>query len=102
MLPSYSMIAWRMSTTAADAGLAARIQAAATPGEVLVSSTVKDLAAGAGYQFESRGAVGGELKGGSDLRGRMGTVASFSDVFPSSTFAFPPPGRRADKGPPRP
>jgi uncharacterized protein (TIGR00369 family) len=35
--------------------LAARIQAAAAPGEVLVSSTVKDLAAGAGHQFESRG-----------------------------------------------
>jgi class 3 adenylate cyclase len=35
--------------------LAARIQAAAAPGEVLVSSTVKDLAAGGGHQFESRG-----------------------------------------------
>jgi uncharacterized protein (TIGR00369 family) len=35
--------------------LAARIQAAAAPGEVLVSSTVKDLAAGAGHRFESRG-----------------------------------------------
>jgi uncharacterized protein (TIGR00369 family) len=35
--------------------LAARIQAAAEPGEVLVSSTVKDLAAGAGHQFEARG-----------------------------------------------
>ncbi len=35
--------------------LAARIQAAAAPGEVLVSSTVKDLAAGAGHGFASRG-----------------------------------------------
>jgi class 3 adenylate cyclase len=35
--------------------LAARIEAAAAPGEVLVSSTVKDLAAGAGHGFESRG-----------------------------------------------
>jgi class 3 adenylate cyclase len=35
--------------------LAARIQATAAPGEVLVSSTVKDLAAGAGHRFENRG-----------------------------------------------
>jgi class 3 adenylate cyclase len=35
--------------------LAARIEAAAAPGEVLVSSTVKDLTAGAGHGFETRG-----------------------------------------------
>jgi class 3 adenylate cyclase len=35
--------------------LAARIQGAAAPGEVLVSSTVRDLTLGGGYQFESRG-----------------------------------------------
>jgi uncharacterized protein (TIGR00369 family) len=35
--------------------LAARIQEAAAPGEVLVSSTVRDLTVGGGYQFESRG-----------------------------------------------
>jgi uncharacterized protein (TIGR00369 family) len=35
--------------------LAARIQGAAAPGEVLVSSTVRDLAIGGGYQFENRG-----------------------------------------------
>jgi len=35
--------------------LAARIQGAAAPGEVLVSSTVRDLTVGGGYQFESRG-----------------------------------------------
>jgi len=35
--------------------LAARIQAAAAPGEVLVSSTVRDLATGGEYQFENRG-----------------------------------------------
>jgi len=34
--------------------LAARIQGAAAPGEVLVSSTVKDLTIGGGYEFESR------------------------------------------------
>ena len=41
--------------------LAARIAAAAQPGEVLVSSTVKDLVAGSGLDFEDRGVH--ELKG---------------------------------------
>ena len=48
-----------------DAGLAvsigARIAALAAPGEVLVSSTVKDLVAGASLRFEERGEH--ELKG---------------------------------------
>ena len=35
--------------------LAARIQGAAAPAEVLVSSTVRDLTVGGGYQFENRG-----------------------------------------------
>jgi class 3 adenylate cyclase len=39
----------------------ARIAAAAAPGEVLVSSTVKDLVAGSAIAFEDRGAH--ELKG---------------------------------------
>ena len=47
------------------AGLAvsigARIAAEAHPGEVLVSSTVKDLVAGSGIEFEERGEH--ELKG---------------------------------------
>ena len=47
------------------AGLAvnvgARVAAQARPGEVLVTSTVKDLVAGSGLQFEERGAA--ELKG---------------------------------------
>jgi len=33
----------------------ARIAAAARPGEVLVSSTVKDIVAGSGFEFEERG-----------------------------------------------
>jgi pimeloyl-ACP methyl ester carboxylesterase len=41
--------------------IVARVAAEAGPGEVLVSSTVKDLVAGAGLQFAERGAV--ELKG---------------------------------------
>ena len=52
------------------AGLAvvvgARISAAATAGEVLVSSTVKDLVAGSGIEFEDRGEH--ELKGVGDWR----------------------------------
>ena len=47
------------------AGLAvnvgARVSGAAGPGEVLVSSTVKDLVAGSGISFEERGTH--ELKG---------------------------------------
>jgi class 3 adenylate cyclase len=39
----------------------ARVSAAAGPGEVLVSGTVKDLVAGSGIEFEDRGAH--ELKG---------------------------------------
>jgi class 3 adenylate cyclase len=41
--------------------IAARIGALAGAGEVLVSSTVKDLVAGSGIQFEDRGAK--QLKG---------------------------------------
>jgi class 3 adenylate cyclase len=41
--------------------IGARIAAAAMPGEVLVSSTVKDLVAGSGLAFEDRGTH--ELKG---------------------------------------
>jgi class 3 adenylate cyclase len=39
----------------------ARISSLAAPGEVLVSSTVKDLVAGSGFSFEERGEH--ELKG---------------------------------------
>jgi|GraSoiStandDraft_49_1057285.scaffolds.fasta_scaffold24260_2 class 3 adenylate cyclase len=41
--------------------MGARVSAAAAPGEVLVSSTVKDLVAGSGIRFEERGTH--ELKG---------------------------------------
>ena len=44
--------------------IAARVGATAAPGEVLVSSTVKDLVAGSGIQFEDRGAQ--RLKGVED------------------------------------
>jgi class 3 adenylate cyclase len=35
--------------------IAARVQAAAAPGEVLVSETVKAIATGSGVRFEDRG-----------------------------------------------
>jgi len=41
--------------------IGARVAAEATPGEVVVSSTVKDLVAGSGIRFRDRGGV--ELKG---------------------------------------
>jgi class 3 adenylate cyclase len=41
--------------------IGARVAAEAAPGEVLVSSTVRDLVAGSGLRFRERGAVG--LKG---------------------------------------
>jgi class 3 adenylate cyclase len=41
--------------------MGARVSASAAPGEVLVSSTVKDLVAGSGIEFEDRGTR--ELKG---------------------------------------
>jgi class 3 adenylate cyclase len=41
--------------------IGARVAAQAQPGEVLVSSTVRDLVAGSGIAFEERGPV--ELKG---------------------------------------
>jgi class 3 adenylate cyclase len=41
--------------------IGARVAVAAAPGEVLVSSTVRDIVAGAGILFEERGAT--ELKG---------------------------------------
>lgn len=41
--------------------IGARVAAEATPGEVLVSSTVKDLVAGSGIQFRDRGVA--DLKG---------------------------------------
>jgi class 3 adenylate cyclase/pimeloyl-ACP methyl ester carboxylesterase len=41
--------------------IGARVAAEATPGEVLVSQTVKDLVAGSGIQFDDRGTA--ELKG---------------------------------------
>jgi class 3 adenylate cyclase len=41
--------------------IGARVSARAGPGEVLVSSTLKDLVVGSGIEFSDRGAT--ELKG---------------------------------------
>ncbi len=51
--------------------IAARVGALAAPGEVLVSSTVKDLVAGSGIRFVDRGAK--HLKG---IPGEWGLFAA--------------------------
>lgn len=61
--------------------IAARIMGAAGPGEILVSSTVHDLAVGAGLRFEDRGPR--------DLKGVPGAWRLFA-VLP------PQPGRESD------
>ena len=62
--PACTPARWSSSATT-SAGIAvhtgARVAAAAEAGEVLVSSTVKDLVAGSGLEFEERGEH--ELKG---------------------------------------
>ena len=49
------------SLTGMAVHIASRIQAAALPGEILVSSTVKDLAVGSALRFVDRGEQ--QLKG---------------------------------------
>jgi class 3 adenylate cyclase len=56
--------------------IGARVAAAAAPGEVLVSGTVKDLVSGSGIEFEDRGEQ--QLKGLSERR-RLYAVASVVD-----------------------
>jgi len=60
--------------------IAARIQALAAPGEVVVSRTVKDLVAGAGLEFAGRG------------RERLKGVPDEWELFAASAAA---PGRAA-------
>jgi class 3 adenylate cyclase len=57
--------------------LASRIEAAAQPGEILTSATVRDLVAGAGIDFADRGEH--ELKGIPDARRLYAVVDRFSD-----------------------
>jgi len=52
--------------------LAARVAAAAAAGEILVSSTVRDLCAGSGIQFIDRGPH--ELKGIAERRDLLAVV----------------------------
>ena len=62
-----------VSALSFDGSLGARVAALAEPGQVLVTSTVKDLVAGSGLVFEDRGEH--ELKGVAD-RWRLYRVAS--------------------------
>jgi len=60
--------------------IASRIMSAAEPGDVLVSSTVRDLAAGSGFKFEDRGVR--ELKG---VSGEWHIFRVVSEVVEEST-----------------
>ena len=59
--------------------IGARVAALAGPGEVLVSSTVRDLVAGSGIEFEDRGLH--ELKGLDEPR-RLYAVRSVTAAAP--------------------
>ena len=63
----------------------ARVASKASPGEVLVSSTVKDLVAGSGIQFEARGTH--------QLKGIPGEWQLFAVGRDSDTTGLGPPGR---------
>ena len=67
----------------------ARVAAAAPPGEVLVSSTVKDLVAGSGIEFEDRGTR--ELKG---VPGEWRLYAAAAAATESGRRRAPDGGRR--------
>jgi ABC-type transport system substrate-binding protein/class 3 adenylate cyclase len=73
--------------------IAARIMAEAGPGEVLVSSTVRDLATGAGLRFEDRGAR--QLKGVSGEWHLYSTAAASAQASGSSDLAADARVRRA-------
>ena len=63
--------------------IGARVSSLAAPGEVLVSSTVKDLVAGSGLQFEDRGthrAQGYSPRSGASLRWSAEAEAAGTDV----------------------
>jgi class 3 adenylate cyclase len=62
--------------------VASRVQSSAQPGEVLVSSTVRDLTAGSSTQFVCRGSY--------ELKGLDGEWTLFAVVDPSSSFAPAP------------
>ncbi len=63
--------------------IGARVAAAAEAGEVLVSSTVRDLVAGSGIEFESRG--------DQDLKGVPGTMSLYIAVHAKAEVVGGPP-----------
>jgi TolB-like protein/pimeloyl-ACP methyl ester carboxylesterase/lipoprotein NlpI len=74
--------------------IAARVSAAAQPGEVLVSNTVKDLTAGSGIRFTERGAH--------KLKGVPGEWRLFTAVRERLPGAFEDPGEHHAKNVARP
>jgi hypothetical protein len=72
--------------------IAARIGAAAAPGETLVSRTVSDLAAGSGLNFASRGIH--QLKG---VPGDWELLAATGSTTAPNVPAQPPKPRLSDR-----
>jgi class 3 adenylate cyclase len=64
--------------------IAARVAALAAPGEVLVSSTVKDLLVGSGIEFEGRGEHA--LKGVPETWRLFAARRDHSEGFPGRTI----------------
>lgn len=69
--------------------IGARIAALSEPGQVLVSSTVKDLVAGSGLRFEDRGMH--RLKGVPD-EWHLFSVERGSEEMPARPRPLPQPG----------
>ena len=72
--------------------VAARIGAAAAPGETLVSRTVSDLVAGSGFNFATRGTH--QLKG---VPGEWELLAAMGSTTVPSVPAEPPKPRLSDR-----
>src|SRR3990172_5254233 len=73
--------------------IASRIMALAGPGEVLVSATVRDLAAGSGLTFDDRGSH--------ELKGVPGEWHVYAVARPGVTTEPPPPLPSPRPAPPR-
>ena len=79
--------------------IGARVAAAAVPGEVLVSNTVKDLVAGAGIGFKDRGATSSKVCRESGPSSPSPASPDFASTtidarWPSATSSIPSPRRR--------
>lgn len=73
----------------ASAAIGARISSLAGPGEILVSSTVKDLVAGSGLHFEDRGEQ--QLKGVPEVARLFALAARRRRPAPARRATIDPP-----------